>query len=196
MPNTKGKYATPDVVENKIASDIRAAVQNAMGRKPYDHNDTEAIKERILTYFDECAKSGKPPRIEGLTNALDVSRMTLLNWQKEGGERGELIRRAKGVVSDLLETWSMEGAIPSIHWMFMAKTAFGYIENNRTIYAIESSNTLSNIEPPNVAEIEKRLKNAEPVGCSDDDLIKLLETEGGPVSQGTLHDKKENREEE
>ena len=61
MPNTKGKYATPDVVENKIASDIRAAVQNAMGRKPYDHNDTEAIKERILTYFDECAKSGKPP---------------------------------------------------------------------------------------------------------------------------------------
>ena len=90
----------------------------------------------------------------------------------------------------------MEGAIPSIHWMFMAKTAFGYIENNRTIYAIESSNTLSNIETPNVAEIEKRLKNAEPVGCSDDDLIKLLETEGSPVSQGTLHDKKENREEE
>lgn len=194
MSNTKGKYAVPDVVENRITSDIREAVRNAMGREPYDHTDTEAIKERILKYFDECAKGGRPPRVEGLTNALDVSRMTLLNWQKEGGERGELIRKAKGVISDLLEAWSMEGAIPSIHWMFMAKTAFGYIENNRTIYAIENSVT-SDVVPPNAAEIAKRLKNAEPVGCSDDDLLKQLEIEEEmPVLQGTLHDKKENKE--
>lgn len=188
MPNTKGNWATPEVEDNKIAADIRAAVNNAMGRKPYNHNDTEAIKERILTYFDECAKSGKPPRIEGLTNALDVSRMTLLNWQKEGGERGELIRRAKGVVSDLLETWSMEGEIPSVHWMFMAKTAFGYIENNRTIFAIENTSPITDTGVSSVQEIERRLINAEPVGCSDDDLIKLLETEESPISHETLHD--------
>lgn len=34
MPNTKGKWATPEVEDNKIAADIRAAVNNAMGRKP------------------------------------------------------------------------------------------------------------------------------------------------------------------
>lgn len=36
----------------------------------------------MLTYFDECAKSGKPPRIEGLTNALDVSRMKIRKVRK------------------------------------------------------------------------------------------------------------------
>ena len=66
---------------------------------PPDQTSIEEIKERILTYFDECAKSGKPSRREGLTNALDVSRMTLLNWQKDGGERGELIRSAKVIRS-------------------------------------------------------------------------------------------------
>jgi len=63
-------------------------LRKLISTRPYDHNDTEEIKERILTYFDECAKSGKPSRIEGLTNALDVSRMTLLNWQKDGESVG------------------------------------------------------------------------------------------------------------
>lgn len=189
MPNTKGKWATPGGDGNKIAADIRAAVRNAMEREPYDHNDTEAIEKRILTYFEECANEGKPPRIEGLTNALDVSRMTLLNWQKEGGKRGELIRKAKGIVSDLLEAWSMEGEIPSIHWMFMAKTAFGYIENNRTIHAVETINGTDEVLLPTRKEIAQRLPDFE-LGYDDANLMELLEVENALVPGETLHDKK------
>ena len=190
MPNTKEKWATPGGDDNKISADIRAAVRNAMEREPYNHNDTEAIKKRILSYFDECAEEGKPPRIEGLTNALDVSRMTLLNWQKEGGERGELIRKAKGVVSDLLEAWSMEGKIPSIHWMFMAKTAFGYIENNRTIHAVEVADGKERAWVPSKKEIIKRLPNVELLGCHNEDLEELLEEEDPLHTLSTLHDKR------
>lgn len=191
MTNTKGKWATPDTDKGKIAADIRTAVRNAMEREPYDHSSVEAIRKRIMAYFEECATEGKPPRIEGLTNALDVSRMTLLNWQKEGGRRGELIRQSKGVISDLLEAWSMEGQIPSIHWMFMAKTAFGYIENNRTVHAVEVINGKDGTRELTKEEIIRRLPDAEFSNYDNEDIAGLLEVENTSVPRKTLHDKKD-----
>ena len=66
-----------------------------------DTKSAEAIRERIKQYFDWCIANDTRPHVEQMALALHVSRQSLWNWRREGGERGEVIEQAVQVLASL-----------------------------------------------------------------------------------------------
>lgn len=90
--------------------------------------DIDGIEKRIQYYFEYCINNSIRPGVEGMCLALGTSRQTLLNWQNEGGKKGELIDRAKQLIAALLENWSVTGKINPVTAIFLMKNHFNYVD--------------------------------------------------------------------
>lgn len=93
---------------------------------------TEAneVRERIEYMFRRCVEEDVKPGVEMMALSLGVTRQTLLDWQKEGSERGEIITRAKQVIAALLENWGTTGKINPAAFCFLMKNHFKYRDDS------------------------------------------------------------------
>ena len=93
---------------------------------------TEAneVRKRIEYMFQRCIEEDVKPGVEMMALSLGVTRQTLLDWQKEGSERGEIITRAKQVLAALLENWGTTGKINVAAFCFLMKNHFKYRDDS------------------------------------------------------------------
>ena len=155
MPKGEGLYniQQPDLKPGEIARDTEIAVRLA-SLPQIDIKDAEQIRERCQQYFDFCQEVDQKPGIQGLCLALGVVRGTLINWENENSERGQVIIRAKQIIRYLLETWTTSGKLSPPVGIFWAKNIMGY-KDNITIEAQAATPTLQAEKTPE--EIAKQI---------------------------------------
>lgn len=151
MANTKSNFPTaqqPDVSSEELSMLIeRLNDQRKLSRV----TTPEEVEQRVSEYFDACIQNSIRPGVEGMALALGVTRQTLLNWQSEGNQKGEIITRAKQMLAALLESWSMAGKINPITGIFLMKNHFGYAD--KTEVEVAPRNTLGvNMTPDEIAK--------------------------------------------
>ena len=103
------------------------------GLPPLNLDDDVAVEERVLWYFKHCAEDDMKPTVQGLANALGVSRQTLAKWANgerrgEKSDRGDLIKRAYAAMAELWEDYMQNGKINPVSGIFLGKNHFGYTD--------------------------------------------------------------------
>ncbi|MDR9419444.1 terminase small subunit [Gracilimonas sp.] len=131
--------------------------------KPKKWQTVEELQSDIADYFQECDENKRltfvksigeeievsmplPYTIEGLAEALDCDRDTLLNYQKQEGyeEYFGTIKRAKMKIQRNKVERGLMGVAPSSTTIFDLKNNHGYVD--KTIQDLQSSD--GSMSPP------------------------------------------------
>lgn len=91
--------------------------------------EPDEVKERVKWFFQWCIDGEVRPGVELLALSLGYTRQTLLNWQHEGGVRGEIITAAKQGIAALTEQWGLTGKLNPAAFCFILKNHFNYVDN-------------------------------------------------------------------
>lgn len=110
----------------------------------------EEIRSRIDQMFSLCMETETRPTVELLCLALKVTRQTLLDWQKAGEERGEIVTLAKQVLAALTDNWGMSGKLNPAAYCFNMKNNWGYCDTI-SIKAEESKEITPEISASDIA---------------------------------------------
>ena len=84
------------------------------------------LEKRIAGYFAHCDEHKEPYCITGLALALDTSRRSLLNWEKDD-EFFHAIKRAKDECEFYIEKEALKGKLPPAVAIFCLKN-FGWTD--------------------------------------------------------------------
>lgn len=131
----KRNYPAFDGNENLKKGDNAKYLQNAMeiyNLPKIDTKDVAQVEERIDWYFEHCIDRDRKPSVQGLSNALGISRKTFYRWST-GESRQEThcptIEKANGVLAELWEDYMLNGKINPASGIFIGKNHFGYVDN-------------------------------------------------------------------
>lgn len=140
-----------------------------------DRMNPIALEERINYFFQYCAENSLKPSVELMCLALDISRVGLWKMEQEEGARGRIIRRAKMLLSALLEQWQLNGQVKETTAIWLQKNFYG-MRDQIDIVATPVQKPLENL--PTSAEIIKRLPSvAQGEEINDAELMELLTEE-------------------
>jgi len=163
MSNYKSNYP-PAAEPSDPPEVITRMIEEAMALaewSPIDKTDAKAIAERCQRYFDFCAERSKRPIVHGLCLSMGITRPTLIKWEKENTERGEVIRRAKGVIRALIEEWSVTGKVSPPIGIFWAKNLLDM--SDRKDITISMADTDAPRPEMTAEEIQKKLLEDLPI---------------------------------
>ena len=91
----------------------------------------EELKKDIDAYFDECERLEKPLLITGLALALNTSRQTLINYEKNlGGNFDTIIKKAKLMCENFAEGYLYSGKKVA-GAIFNLKNNYGWIDKQQ-----------------------------------------------------------------
>lgn len=159
MPKGEKLYniQPPETKPGEIARDTELVLQLA-SVPSIDIKDAEQIKNRCEWYFNFCTANDVRPTITGLCLSLGCVRQSLINWENENSQRGEVIRKAKSVIRVLLETWSVSGKLSppiAIFWgkNFLDMSDTVKIEAVNNTGMMQADKTPEEIERQIIAEI-------------------------------------------
>lgn len=114
------------LAERMLSYDIDTSVPNKY--KPYKYNDPRELAKRIDDYFKVCTDERRPFTMSGLAYYLELSRKTLLNYEKIFPNCVELfsaIKRARMRVEGSLDEKLVSG-MPATGLIFALKNNFGW----------------------------------------------------------------------
>ena len=96
---------------------------------PIDISDPKQVEDRLQWYFNHCAEDDMKPTVNGMCNALGISRDTLCDW-KNGDNRAathlDIIKKAYKILEQMWENYMMNGKINPVAGIFLGKNMFGY----------------------------------------------------------------------
>lgn len=154
----------PDVEPGEISKSVDLALHLASMPK-VDIKDAGQIRQRCEDYFNFCQENDLRPGVQGLCLALGSNRQSLLNWENEQTERGEIIRQSKQIMRYLLENWSLSGKLSPPTAIFWAKNQLGMSDSIR-IEAVPADNVLQADKTPE--QIQRELIEQIPVDDFDE----------------------------
>ncbi len=156
MPK-QGHYPTqqqPELVEGELSEKI--SFMQALSDWEFT-NEPEQVRERVKWFFNQCARHDTRPTVALLAVALNTSRQTMWQWEKRGGELGEIISQAKRILNALLEDWSVCGKINPVAAVWLQKNHFGYRdERNYAVETIPQRDPTAGSMTPEEIEMELR----------------------------------------
>lgn len=94
-----------------------------------DISDPEAVRERITWYFTHCMENDMKPTVTGLSLSLGVNKDVLNDWasgRMRGATHGEMVKQAKMVIEDQMNSYMENGKINPVAGIFLMKNHFGY----------------------------------------------------------------------
>ena len=118
-----------------------------------DLHDPEAVKQRIVDYFNIYAEADMKPTVAGMAMALDVDRRRLWeiktgNYVNVGGyknlplETVDCIKKAYEILEATMESYANGGKINPVMAIFMMKNHFGY--QDKTEYVLTPNQQQAN----------------------------------------------------
>jgi hypothetical protein len=127
---------------------------------PVSKRDPDAVRERLTYYFQACQNFEIFPSIESMALCLGVSRQSLLKWSNDStSQTGQLIIRAKELVSAALSQGSLSGTIPFVYGIFQQKANFGYSDKTEVQELYTSAE--------NDAAIESKISENNLIWCEE-----------------------------
>lgn len=96
-----------------------------------------ACARRLMEYFQQCMDEGQMPTVEDMSIALGVTIATVHNWENDslGHFRGEIIRRAKGIIAGIDAKLVQQGQMPVVSYIFRAKNFYGMRDQTDIVVA-------------------------------------------------------------
>lgn len=88
----------------------------------------DQVEERLIYYFEWCARNDIKPGVEGMALSLGVSRQYLWKLQQEDSRRGRIILKAKQMLAAYMEYLSQNGKINPVTAIFLMKNHFNYAD--------------------------------------------------------------------
>ena len=123
---------------------------------PIDIADPEKVDERIVWYFNHCINNDMKPAVQGLCNAIGISRDTLNAWCNEDTRaltHSDMAKKAHDLLKELYEEYMLNGKVNPVAGIFIGLNHFGY--QNRTELVITPNKPLGDNKTPE--EIMKSL---------------------------------------
>lgn len=121
--------------------------------RPKKFSSKEEMEAVIDAYFAECDRKGDPYTVEGLAVALDISRNTLLTYEKmpDHEEFNDTVKRAKMKVQSNMVTRGLKGAGNPTLTIFLLKNNHGY--EDRSVSEIKEERLIKGMTKDQVAEV-------------------------------------------
>lgn len=105
---------------------VKSPTKRSVGRPP-KYSSPEAMQEIMAAYFENCKQRDKPYTMCGLALALDISRMTLINYRNKSREFEYVVKRARLFVERSNEELLFVGSKGQIKGaIFTLKANFGW----------------------------------------------------------------------
>ena len=108
-----------------------------MAGQPRKFQSVDDLQEQIDLYFAQCAADQEIPTITGLAYALDTTRRTLIDYEREyEPEYSHTIKRAKARIERGIEQLLLSGKAAPAGPIFNLKNNFGWVDektNNQNI---------------------------------------------------------------
>lgn len=139
--HTKGGTFSAHVYQGDNAKFIRHATV-CFDLPVLDLNDIEAVKARVVLYFNTCAENDMKPNMAGICNYLGICRSTLLYWlngETRDEAHYELAKNVYTTMEQLLQDYIQQGKIHPITGIFLLKADFGYKDNTDSLIKIENN---------------------------------------------------------
>ncbi len=164
----------PNITPEQM-SDYITKLDGLRRLKSVNRKDPYALEERIDYFFKYCIENELKPSVELLSLALDISRVGLWMIEQEEGARGQIIRRAKMLLSALLEQMQLSGQVKETTAIWLQKQFYS-MRDQIDITAESAQKPLNAL--PSSAEIIKRLPHIT-LGEDVDDskLLEMLKEE-------------------
>ena len=121
---TTNNYPTETDISDITSKCLKVAELSRSG-KPKTASEWQ---QRIYDYFSLCSEIGLKPGAESMASACGVSRVTMWKLSQGSDDIAEVIRRAKGVLSSLLEAYVSENKMNVVWSIFSAKNNFDYVD--------------------------------------------------------------------
>ena len=121
---------------------------------PIDISDVTQVEERIQWYFNHCATDDMKPTVNGLCNALGISRDTLCQWKNENtraSSHSDTIKKAYKILEQMWENYMMNGKINPVAGIFLGKNMFGY-QDKQDIVVTPNNPLGDSADPSTIAQ--------------------------------------------
>lgn len=143
-----GKYNFPNAVQPENPEDVREALgsvlywyKRGMESKPVTDDEVE---DRVLEYLSTCYNTGQRMTVEKLALALDVTRVTLHDWETgrtQSPRRANIIKKAKEAMAAYDADMVSAGKLNPVPYIFRAKNYYGMKDNQDITIAPNTSIT-------------------------------------------------------
>ena len=110
-----------------------------MGR-PVKYETAEQMQEVIDSYFERCEETQEPLTIEGLASALDMSRMSIVNYSKNE-DFFYTIKKAREKINQNFAMRALKGDYNAAISIFLMKNNFGYVDKVESTVSTEQKVT-------------------------------------------------------
>ena len=117
------------------------------GGRPRLYTSREEVEKLIQDYFTSCEEKEKPKTMQGLANALGMTRETLCQYAKQE-EFSDAIRNARDQVVAEIEEKLLRSGQPTIGCIFWLKNNGGWVDKQE----IESTSRVSLSVPDDVED--------------------------------------------
>ena len=117
------------------------------GGRPRLYTSREEVEKLIQDYFTSCEEKEKPKTMQGLANALGMTRETLCQYAKQE-EFSDAIRNARDQVVAEIEEKLLKAGTPTVGCIFWLKNNAGWVDKQE----IESTSRVSLSVPDDVED--------------------------------------------
>ena len=143
-----------------------------LGWQKPDMTNAEAVRQRVLDYFNTCDANDMKPSIESLALAFGVNRKTIWSWVNDGEgtltmpvESLNMIKSAHRAINAMLADYMQDGKINPIPAIFLMKNNMGY--SDQTEVVITPNNPLG--AETSAEEVQKRITAGVVIDVPEDE---------------------------
>lgn len=138
-----------------------------------DRNDPNAWGERIIEYFEFCAKNNSIPTMEDLTLSLGLSNLRALNdvifYKTRGDVISMICEKARQIIASNDAKLVARGKIQPVVYIFRSKNLYGFVDK-KEIVAVKEEDPIEN---KSEKELEKRYSDVIEFSESEDEKKQL-----------------------
>lgn len=145
---TRKGVSRPDSTAQLAPGDNKKYLEHSLAmmdwKKP-DMRDAEAVQQRVIDYFQLCAKNDMKPTFAGMALAFGVDRMSLWRWCTGGGdvkplapEVRDVLKKGKQLLNAQMEDYMQNGKINPVAGIFLMKNNMGYTDQQEVVLRPDS----------------------------------------------------------
>ena len=145
---TRKGVSRPDSTAQLAPGDNKKYLEHSLAmmdwKKP-DMRDAEAVQQRVIDYFQLCAKNDMKPTFAGMALAFGVDRRTMWKWCNDvpGGrhlapEIRETLKKGQQILNAQMEDYMQNGKINPVSGIFLMKNNMGYTDQQEVVLRPDS----------------------------------------------------------
>lgn len=113
-------------------------------KKP-DMKSVDAVQQRVIDYFQLCAKNDMKPTFAGMALAFGIDRRTLWKWcndvpggRKLAPEIRDTLKKGQQLLNAQMEDYMQNGKINPVSGIFLMKNNMGYTDQQEVVLRPDS----------------------------------------------------------